>query len=106
LGFPIGEFNLRVLVRNDPKTSKLRKIRASIWHFLEPNCARIVCKIISINFASAGAQAKRQEGKQVEKSQEVYISRTRGETPAVRFQPNLTGVFVSPMQSKCRVLLL
>jgi len=54
--------------------------------------------IISIRFASAGAQerkAGRQDGRK--KSQEVYISRMREATLAGGFQPNLEIVCVSSL---------
>jgi len=68
-------------------------------HFIAPNCVfwAIVRDIISIRLACTGAQdKKRQEGRKVENSQEVYISRMRGATPGRRIPTKLDNMFVLP----------
>jgi len=60
-------------------------------HFLAPHCGfeAIVREFISIRLDCAGTQEKRQDGRQEEKSHEVYISGMCGATPSRQISTKL-----------------
>jgi len=96
LGFPYWGRTCGGFGAKWPPKRKIREKHLLGEHFLTPNCVvwAIVREIISIRLAYAGAieNKSRHEGR---KSQEVYISRMCGATPAGGMQPNLAHVFFS-----------